>query len=82
MEYKNIIRKNKGNSFQSKTGNAFYTLCANNAIYAESCSHTIFEIFLTVGGMVPWLLIVELLSRSKNTVTPAEDKEITQVLAK
>ena len=54
------------------------TLCANRMLFmVESCLHIIiFEIFSYCdSGMVPWLLIVELLSRSKKTLSQLVEEQ-------
>ena len=63
-----IVLKNGGIAVQSKTGHAFIkqTMRANDAVYGgEISAHHYFRDFAYCdSGMIPWLLIVELISKS------------------
>ena len=63
-----IVKSKAGVAVQSKTGHAFIkqTMRANNAIYGgEMSAHHYFRDFAFCdSGMIPWLLIAELLSKS------------------
>ena len=63
-----IVAKNDGIAVQSKTGHAFIkqTMRAHEAIYGgEMSAHHYFRDFAYCdSGMIPWLLIAELVSRS------------------
>ena len=63
-----IVAKNSGIAVQSKTGHAFIkqTMRAHEAIYGgEMSAHHYFRDFAYCdSGMIPWLLVAELLSKS------------------
>ncbi len=63
-----VVKQSGGNPIQSKTGHAFIKerMRAENAIYGgEMSAHHYFRDFSYCdSGMIPWLLVTELLSRS------------------
>lgn len=63
-----VVRRNGGVAVQSKTGHAFIKerMRAENAIYGgEMSAHHYFRDFAYCdSGMIPWMLVIELLSRS------------------
>jgi phosphomannomutase len=67
-----IVAKNGGIAVQSKTGHAFIkqTMRAHEAIYGgEMSAHHYFRDFAYCdSGMIPWLLIAELVSRSRRSL--------------
>ena len=69
---RNIIKNKGGVAVQSKTGHAFIkqTMRAHNAIYGgEMSAHHYFRDFAFCdSGMIPWLLIAELISNSGRTL--------------
>ena len=62
-----IVTSNKGNPIQSKTGHAFIKerMRLEDAVYGgEMSAHHYFrDFFYCDSGMIPWLLVAELLSR-------------------
>ncbi len=68
----NIVGSKNGLAVQSKTGHAFIkqTMRAHQAIYGgEMSAHHYFRDFAFCdSGMIPWLLIAELISKSKRTL--------------
>lgn len=68
-----IINHHKGIAIQSKTGHAFMktTMRKENAIYGgEMSSHHYFRNFAYCdSGMIPWLLIIELLSKHQTSLS-------------
>jgi phosphomannomutase len=68
-----IIAKNNGIAIQSKTGHAFIKerMRKENAIYGgEMSAHHYFRDFnYCDSGMIPWLLVAELLSQSGKTLS-------------
>ncbi len=63
-----LVRKYKGTAVQSKTGHAFIKQCMrdHDAVYGgEMSAHHYFRDFAYCdSGMIPWLLVVEILSSS------------------
>ena len=68
-----IVKKNNGVSVQSKTGHAFIKerMRAENAIYGgEMSAHHYFRDFAYCdSGMIPWLLVSELISQSGSSLS-------------
>ncbi len=68
-----IVEKSGGVAIQSKTGHAFIKerMRAENAIYGgEMSAHHYFRDFAYCdSGMIPWLLLSELISSTKKTLT-------------
>jgi len=68
-----IVEKNNGIAIQSKTGHAFIKerMRKENAIYGgEMSAHHYFRDFnYCDSGMIPWLLVAELLSQSGKTLS-------------
>jgi len=68
-----IVEKNNGIAIQSKTGHAFIKerMRKENAIYGgEMSAHHYFRDFnYCDSGMIPWLLVAELLSQTGNTLS-------------
>ena len=67
-----IVQKYGGHAIESKTGHAFIKerMRAENAVYGgEMSAHHYFRDFAYCDtGMVPWLLVVDLLSRTTHTL--------------
>jgi phosphomannomutase len=74
------VQKAGGDPIQSKTGHAFIKerMRAENAIYGgEMSAHHYFRDFAYCdSGMIPWLLIAELISRSGLTMAQLVDQRI------
>lgn len=68
-----IVNKYKGEAIQSKAGHSFIkeAMCKHNAIYGgEMSAHHYFRDFAYCdSGMIPWLLVVNLLSSSKQKLS-------------
>ena len=68
----NIVNSKKGIAVQSKTGHSFikHTMRKHQAIYGgEMSGHHYFRDFAYCdSGMIPWLLICELLSKSRQSL--------------
>lgn len=68
-----IVEKYKGIAIQSKSGHAFIkdVMRAENAIYGgEMSAHHYFRDFAYCdSGMIPWLLIIDLLSKKQTTLS-------------
>ncbi|PAV01973.1 phosphomannomutase [Arsenophonus sp. ENCA] len=68
-----IVKKNGGTPIQSKTGHAFMKekMRKENAVYGgEMSAHHYFRNFAYCdSGMIPWLLIIELLSQENITLS-------------
>jgi phosphomannomutase len=68
-----IVEKNNGIAIQSKTGHAFIKerMRAENAIYGgEMSAHHYFRDFnYCDSGMIPWLLVAELMSQTGKTLS-------------
>lgn len=68
-----IVNSNKGIGIQAKTGHAFikHAMRSHNAIYGgEISAHHYFRDFAYCdSGMIPWLLIAELISKSQRTLS-------------
>lgn len=75
-----IVKKNGGIPIQSKTGHAFIKerMRSENAVYGgEMSAHHYFRDFAYCdSGMIPWLLVVELLSNSKNSLSKILESRI------
>ena len=75
---KDIVARNGGRAVQSKTGHAFIKerMRAEDAIYGgEMSAHHYFrDFFYCDSGMIPWLLVVELLGRSGHSLSQLVDK--------
>jgi len=75
-----IVEKNKGIAVQSKTGHAFIKerMRAENAIYGgEMSAHHYFRDFnFCDSGMIPWLLVAELMSQSERSLSSMVSKRI------
>ena len=73
-----IVSRNGGRAVQSKTGHAFIKerMRAEDAIYGgEMSAHHYFrDFFYCDSGMIPWLLVVELLGRSGHSLSQLVDK--------
>ena len=74
-----VISKNGGNSVMSKTGHAFIKKRTRkeDTIYGgEMSAHHYFRDFNYCNSrMNPWLLVVELLSNKKHTISEVVDKK-------
>ncbi len=70
---RDIAEKNNGNAIQSKTGHAFIKerMRLEDAVYGgEMSAHHYFrDFFYCDSGMIPWLLVAELLSRKHQTLS-------------
>lgn len=68
-----VVAENGGRAIQSKTGHAFIKerMRAEDAVYGgEMSAHHYFRDFAYCdSGMIPWLLVAELVSRSGKTLT-------------
>ena len=75
---RDIVARNGGRAVQSKTGHAFIKerMRAEDAIYGgEMSAHHYFrDFFYCDSGMIPWLLVVELLGRSGHSLSQLVDK--------
>lgn len=75
-----VVKKNKGIPIQSKTGHAFIKeiMRKEDAIYGgEMSAHHYFRDFSYCdSGMIPWLLVTELLSSSDKTLSMLVDNYI------
>lgn len=76
-----IVNNNGGTPIQSKTGHAFIKerMRKEDAIYGgEMSAHYYFrDFFYCDSGMIPWLLIIELISKKNQTLKQLIDKQIT-----
>lgn len=76
-----IVEQNGGTAIQSKTGHAFIKekMRQEDAIYGgEMSAHHYFkDFFFCDSGMIPWLLIIELMSKTKKSLSSLVDKMIT-----
>lgn len=72
-----ICERNKGEAVQSKTGHAFIKerMRAEDAVYGgEMSAHHYFRDFAYCdSGMIPWLLVTELMSRTGKTLAELVD---------
>lgn len=70
---KDIVEKSKGNAIQSKTGHAFIKerMRLEDAVYGgEMSAHHYFrDFFYCDSGMIPWLLVAELVSRKNQPLS-------------
>ena len=77
----NIVDRKNGVAVQSKTGHAFIkqTMRNNQAIYGgEMSAHHYFRDFAYCdSGMIPWLLIAELVSKTGVTLAALIEKQFT-----
>jgi len=68
-----IAQENHGNAIQSKTGHAFIKerMRSEDAVYGgEMSAHHYFrDFFYCDSGMIPWLLVAELLCRKQQTLS-------------
>ncbi|MES2675583.1 MAG: phosphomannomutase CpsG, partial [Pseudomonadota bacterium] len=68
-----IVQQNNGIAIQSKTGHAFIKerMRSEDAVYGgEMSAHHYFrDFFYCDSGMIPWLLVAELLSRKDQTLS-------------
>lgn len=68
-----IVEKSKGNAIQSKTGHAFIKerMRLEDAVYGgEMSAHHYFrDFFYCDSGMIPWLLVAELVSRKNQPLS-------------
>lgn len=75
-----IVRDSGGQSIQSKTGHAFMKdrMRSENAVYGgEMSAHHYFRDFAYCdSGMIPWLLIVELMGRQKKSLSEMVEERI------
>ena len=69
---KRIVERNSGNAITSKSGHSFIKTAMrdNNAIYGgEMSAHHYFrDFFYCDSGMIPWLLVLELICESKSSL--------------
>lgn len=76
-----IVEKSGGEAIQSKTGHAFIKerMRAENAIYGgEMSAHHYFRDFAYCdSGMIPWLLVVELLSLTGKSLSSLVEERMT-----
>jgi len=77
-----IAQVNGGNAIQSKTGHAFIKerMRAEDAVYGgEMSAHHYFrDFFYCDSGMIPWLLVCELLSRKSQTLSSLLEDRIAK----
>ncbi|GGK77216.1 phosphomannomutase CpsG [Amphritea balenae] len=77
-----IVKKAGGNAVQCKTGHAFIKerMREENAVYGgEMSAHHYFrDFFYCDSGMVPWLLVAELICNKSKTLSQLVDDRITQ----
>ncbi|MEW6983627.1 phosphomannomutase CpsG [Colwelliaceae bacterium 6471] len=77
-----IVEKNNGIAIQSKTGHAFIKerMRAENAIYGgEMSAHHYFRDFnYCDSGMIPWLLVAELISKKGTSLSTLVEQRIRQ----
>ena len=75
-----IIKNNHGQPIQSKSGHAFIkeTMREQNAIYGgEMSAHHYFRNFSYAdSGMIPWLLVLEIMCRRKISLSKLVDERI------
>jgi phosphomannomutase len=68
-----VVEKNGGNAIQSKTGHAFIKerMRSEDAVYGgEMSAHHYFrDFFYCDSGMIPWLLVMELISTSGKSLS-------------
>jgi phosphomannomutase len=73
-----IVSKNGGQAIQSKTGHAFIKerMRLENAVYGgEMSAHHYFrDFFYCDSGMIPWLLVMELISTSRKPLSDLVEK--------
>ncbi len=77
-----IVASNKGNAIQSKTGHAFIKerMRLEDAVYGgEMSAHHYFRDFAYCdSGMIPWLLVAELICRKKQTLSSMLEDRIAK----
>lgn len=77
-----IVANNKGNAIQSKTGHAFIKerMRLEDAVYGgEMSAHHYFRDFAYCdSGMIPWLLVAELICRKKQTLSSMLEDRIAK----
>jgi phosphomannomutase len=77
-----IALKNNGNAIQSKTGHAFIKerMRLEDAVYGgEMSAHHYFrDFFYCDSGMIPWLLVAELLCRKQQTLSSMLEDRIAK----
>lgn len=77
-----IAQKNGGRAIQSKTGHAFIKerMREEDAVYGgEMSAHHYFrDFFYCDSGMIPWLLVCELLSRKQQTLSSMLEDRIAK----
>lgn len=77
-----IAHKNNGNAIQSKTGHAFIKerMRIEDAVYGgEMSAHHYFrDFFYCDSGMIPWLLVAELLCRKDKTLSSMLEDRIAK----
>jgi phosphomannomutase len=77
-----IAHKNNGNAIQSKTGHAFIKerMRLEDAVYGgEMSAHHYFrDFFYCDSGMIPWLLVAELLCRKDKTLSSMLEDRIAK----
>ena len=77
-----IAQKNGGQAIQSKTGHAFIKerMREEDAVYGgEMSAHHYFrDFFYCDSGMIPWLLVCELLSRKEQTLSSMLEDRIAK----
>lgn len=77
-----IAQKNGGQAIQSKTGHAFIKerMREEDAVYGgEMSAHHYFrDFFYCDSGMIPWLLVCELLSRKQQTLSSMLEDRIAK----
>lgn len=77
-----IASRNNGNAIQSKTGHAFIKerMRLEDAIYGgEMSAHHYFrDFFYCDSGMIPWLLVAELLCRKQQTLSSMLEDRIAK----
>ncbi|WP_417227628.1 phosphomannomutase CpsG [Amphritea sp.] len=77
-----IVESSQGRAIQSKTGHAFIKerMREEDAVYGgEMSAHHYFrDFFYCDSGMVPWLLVAELISKKGQTLSQLVDDRITK----
>lgn len=81
LNTENIIKQASGRPVMSKSGHSFIKqiMRENNAVYGgEMSAHHYFRDFnYCDSGMIPWLLVIELLSKSGKSLSQLVDEMIT-----
>lgn len=77
-----VAEKNKGEAIQCKSGHAFIKekMRAEDAVYGgEMSAHHYFKEFAYCdSGMIPWLLVIDLLSRQKTSLKELTHKRLAK----